>query len=55
MLAAALSGRTFATDETGGYVAVDAFGRPDGDPQTVVLGSWRYAGRGRDPAPGGRS
>ncbi|SBW24703.1 replication initiation protein [Candidatus Protofrankia californiensis] len=25
---------------------VDAFGRPDGDPRTVVVGAWRYAGRG---------
>ncbi|WP_307874227.1 MULTISPECIES: replication initiator [unclassified Frankia] len=55
MLAAALSGRPFATDEAGGFVAVDEFGRLDGDPQTEVLGSWRYAGRGRDPVPGGGS
>ncbi|WP_374210300.1 replication initiator [Frankia sp. AgW1.1] len=55
MLAAALTGRPFATDEAGGFVAVDGFGRLDGDPQTEVLGSWRYAGRGRDPAPGGGS
>ncbi|ETA04224.1 hypothetical protein CcI6DRAFT_00440 [Frankia sp. CcI6] len=25
---------------------VDAFGRPDGDPNTVAVGVWRYAGRG---------
>jgi len=50
MLAAALSGRPFEADGAGGWVAVDAFGRPDGDPTTVVVGQWRYAGRGRDPS-----
>ncbi|TFE30990.1 replication initiation protein [Frankia sp. B2] len=29
-----------------GRVPVDAFGRPDGDPDTVILGAWTYAGRG---------
>ncbi|WP_373693994.1 replication initiator [Parafrankia sp. BMG5.11] len=29
-----------------GRVPGDAFGRPDGDPATVVLGAWTYAGRG---------
>ena len=53
MLAAALAGRPFEPDGAGGWVAVDQFGRPDGDPQTAVVGSWRYTGRGRDtPAAG---
>ncbi|KEZ35028.1 hypothetical protein CEDDRAFT_03641 [Frankia sp. CeD] len=29
-----------------GRVPVDAFGRPDGDPDTLALGAWTYAGRG---------
>jgi hypothetical protein len=31
-------------------VTLDEFGRPDGDARTLVVGEWRYAGRGRDPA-----
>ena len=50
LLAAALGGRPFGTDEAGGLVALDAFGRPDGDPTTLVVGQWRYAGRGREPS-----
>ncbi|WP_307874070.1 MULTISPECIES: replication initiator [unclassified Frankia] len=52
VFSAALSGRPFGTDDAGGFVALDEFGRPDGDPATVVLGQWRYAGRGRDPGKG---
>ncbi|OAA27191.1 hypothetical protein UG55_100974 [Frankia sp. EI5c] len=29
-----------------GHAPLDAFGRLDGDPNTVVLGTWTYAGRG---------
>jgi len=47
LLSAALGGRPFGTDEAGGYVVLDEFGRPDGDPTTLVVGQWRYAGRGR--------
>ena len=36
---------------TGGAGPVDAFGRPDGDPRTVVLAEWAYAGRGQPPPP----
>ncbi|CAI7977504.1 Replication initiation protein [Frankia sp. Hr75.2] len=36
-----------------GRVPVDAFGRLDGDPDTVVLGAWTYAGRGLHPGGGG--
>nr|MDT0665605.1 hypothetical protein [Micromonospora sp. DSM 115978] len=39
-------GRNLAT---GGAEPVDAFGRPDGDPRTVVVAAWAYAGRGRPP------
>jgi hypothetical protein len=53
MLAAALTGRPFEVDGAGGWVALDEFGRPDGNAETVVVGSWRYAGRGRDPGSGG--
>jgi hypothetical protein len=52
LLAAALSGRPLGLDDDGGPVALDAFGRADGDPHTVVVGQWRYAGRGRDPVGG---
>ena len=51
MLAAVLSGRDVTVDG-GGLVAVDTFGRPDGDPATLVVGAWRYAGRGRDLSAG---
>ncbi|WP_231861623.1 MULTISPECIES: replication initiator [Frankia] len=37
--------RTVAAVLSGG-LPVDAFGRPDGDPRTVVIGAWTYAGRG---------
>ncbi|OHV62154.1 MULTISPECIES: replication initiator [unclassified Pseudofrankia] len=50
LLAAALSGRPLGLDGDGGPVVLDEFGRPDGDPDTVVVGQWRYVGRGRDPA-----
>jgi hypothetical protein len=50
LLGAALGGRPFGTDEAGGFVTLDEFGRPDGDARTLVVGEWRYAGRGRDPA-----
>jgi hypothetical protein len=50
LLAAALSGRPIGVDAEGGPVVLDAFGRADGDPATMVVGQWRYAGRGRDPA-----
>ncbi|WP_335341708.1 MULTISPECIES: replication initiator [Pseudofrankia] len=50
LLAAALSGRPLGLDDDGSPVVLDEFGRPDGDPQTEIIGQWRYAGRGRDPA-----
>jgi len=51
LLAAALSGRPLGVVD-GGPVVLDEFGRPDGDPETLVVGRWRYAGRGRDPVVG---
>ncbi|MBL7498645.1 replication initiation protein [Frankia sp. CNm7] len=53
VLAAAFAGRPLGVDG-GGLVVLDEFGRPDGDPATLVVGSWRYAGRGRDPVAGNR-
>jgi hypothetical protein len=55
VLAAALSGRPIAAGSGGGVVTVDEFGRPDGDPDTLILGTWRYAGRGRHPDGSGGS
>jgi len=49
LLAAALSGRPLGLDGDGSPVVLDEFGRPDGDPQTLVVGQWRYVGRGREP------
>ncbi|MBL7501615.1 replication initiation protein [Frankia sp. CNm7] len=51
VFAAAVAGRPLGVDG-GELVTLDEFGRPDGDPATVVVGSWRYAGRGRAPATG---
>ncbi|MCK9893364.1 replication initiator [Frankia sp. AgB32] len=53
--------RTFARTVAAiasGRGLLDAFGRPDGDPRTIAVGSWTYAGRGRtadDHPPGGLS
>ncbi|MBL7495094.1 replication initiation protein [Frankia sp. CNm7] len=55
VLAAAFAGRPLGVDGGGGLVTLDEFGRPDGDPATMVVGSWRYAGRGRDPSTGNDS
>nr|WP_312623990.1 replication initiator [Pseudofrankia sp. BMG5.37] len=50
LLAAALSGRPLGLDGDGGPLVLDEFGRPDGDERTLIVGQWRYVGRGRDPA-----
>ncbi|WP_313949493.1 replication initiator, partial [Frankia sp. AvcI1] len=34
-----------------GRSLVDAFGRPDGDPATVTVRAWQYAGRGGPDSP----